>query len=257
MPNFRTVEEMSTNCVKSSRNWSHLPALILSTHVQTSTGADSLNRANFQAVMTAQRSWKKSDLSFKTDICKQAPELLRHSPKSCHLSLSDWSMHNSHIHHWAPWNCWFFFFKSVKSIQNFKCTSVYCKVNILLQFPLTENRIGWVLATQIDSSFLSFPCCPQLKVVGCATANLWSTPQPVSGWAAVQRWEEVKWWIHNCLQRGRKFRARFGCLPVAPGRRGWLQNSHAQTFVQRSPKKGKNREGCSETSLVPLIITKS
>lgn len=99
----------------------------------------------------------------------------------------------SYIHHWAPWNCWFFFLKSVKSIQNFECTSDYCKGNNLEQFPLTENRTGWVLATQIDSSFLSSPCCPQLKAVGCAIANLWSTPQPVSGWAAVQRWEEVKW----------------------------------------------------------------
>lgn len=88
-----------------------------------------------------------------------------------------------------------FFFKKpkpIKSIQNFKCTYEYCRGYNLLQFPLTENRIGWMKATQIDSSFLSSTWCQQLKGVGCAIGNLYSTPQPVSSltrWAAVQRWE--------------------------------------------------------------------
>lgn len=161
-------------------------------------------RADFQWSWLFKQSWFSSSddcaeilkeiwfITFQDrHLQTEAPEFRRHSPKICCLSVTHPCI--SYHHHWASWNCCFFFLKSVKSIQNFKCTSEDCKGNNLLQFPLTENRIGWVIATQIDSSFLSSPWCPQLKGVGCAIANLWSTPQPVSGWAAVQRWEEVKW----------------------------------------------------------------
>lgn len=88
-PTSALAEVMSTICVKSSRNQSHLPAFILSTHVQTSSGAVCLNRANFRAVMTAQRSWKKSDLlSFKTDICKLKPQNSWDTPLKAAASLS-------------------------------------------------------------------------------------------------------------------------------------------------------------------------
>lgn len=160
---------MSTICVKSSRNRSHLPALILSTR-----GDDCLNRANFSSSDDCTEILKEIWFIIFQDrhLQTEASELWRHSPKSCCLSLSNSSMHACLLPPPLSILKLLILFKSVKSIQNFKCTSEYCKGNNLLQFPLTENRIGWVIATQIDSSFLSSPWCPQLKGVGCAIANL-------------------------------------------------------------------------------------
>lgn len=104
---------MGTICVKFSGKRSYTPVLFLSAHLQPSSGTNCINRANFQAMMTAQKSWKKSDLfvfqdrHLKTEVLK----LLRHFHKCCSLSLSNWSMcvlllPRKSVHHWGCYSKW-------------------------------------------------------------------------------------------------------------------------------------------------------